>query len=222
MSLKQSYYRYRITFEKAGAARFIGHLDLQSLFQKAIKRAKLPIAYSEGFNPHQLLSFAAPLPLGMASKAEILEIFLIHEMPVFDIITVLNSQMPSGLSVIGVQEVSAIGKSAAALVRKAVYSITFSDSLDLDEIVNRVMKSESIEVKRKSKKGMAVIDIRADIFSLHVASQRSLHAVLACGSERNLKPEILVNYLLEVSEKAPKDFDITYERLDTILQSNFL
>ena len=214
MSTKQSYYRYRITFTKEGAARFLGHLDLQSLFQKAINRAKLPVGYSEGFNPHQLLSFAAPLPLGMAGKAELLEVFLKNEVLEGDIVTALNAQMPVGMTVSAAVQVPSVGKSAAALVRKATYSIAFSLEFDLDKILSEVMKSESVMVEKKSKKGMATIDIRPDIFDLKIVGARHLRAVLACGSAKNLKPEVLAGHILKLAEITPENCDITYERLE--------
>jgi len=214
MSLKQSYYRYRITFAKTDAARFIGHLDLQSFFQRAIKRAKLPVAYSEGFNPHQLLSFAAPLPLGMAGHKEILEVFLVHEVPGAEISRVLNLQMPAGLRVIGVQEVPAVGKSAAALVYSATYSIIFSEIENLSSAVKRVNDSDSIVVNKKSKKGVASVDIKPDIHGLEMLSECSLQAVLACGSEKNLKPEVLAQHILAVSGVTSENCDIIYERLE--------
>ncbi|MDR2182837.1 MAG: TIGR03936 family radical SAM-associated protein [Clostridiales bacterium] len=213
MSLKQSYYRYRITFAKAGMARFIGHLDLQSLFQKAIKRAKLPVAYSEGFNPHQLLSFAAPLPLGMAGYAEILEVFMAHEVTADRLFAALDAQLPQGIAIVGIMEVPSVGKSAAAIIRMATYSITFSQALDLHTIIPNVLSSQSIEVEIKSKKGVKTADIRPDIHDICIETPRSLWAVLACGSERNLKPEILAQHILKVSGIAPEDCDISYERL---------
>ena len=223
MSLKQSCFRYRITFTKTDAARFIGHLDLQSLFQKAIKRAKLPVAYSEGFNPHQLLSFAMPLPLGMTGRAEILEVFLTHEMRVADIIFHLNSQMPMGLSIISIKKVPAIGKSAAALVQKATYSVTFSEALNLADVVQEIMNSKIVQIKkeakRKGRKEVVTVDIRPDIFGIDVGSQHNLRAVLACGSERNLKPEILAQYILKVSGIMPENCDIVYERLEIGLKT---
>ena len=215
MSMKQSYNRYRITFTKTHTARFIGHLDLQSLFQKAIKRAKLPVAYSEGFNPHQLLSFAVPLPLGMAGHAEILEVFLTHETSPDVVAATLSAQLPQGISIVDVAEVPAIGKSAAALVRNATYSIIFSQAINFDEIIQSVLKSDKIEINRRGKKGMVTVDIRPDIFDLQAqaASQHGLHTVLACGSERNLKPEVLAQHILDLAGIAPENCDITYERL---------
>jgi radical SAM-linked protein len=223
MSLKQSYFRYRITFAKVDTAKFIGHLDLQNLFQKAIKRAKLPVAYSEGFNPHQLLSFAVPLPLGMAGHAEILEVFLTHKAQAADIISRLNSQMPMGLSIIGAEEVPAIGKSAAALVEKAAYSIIFSETFGLAKVIEEIISSENVhvekEAKRKGRKEIVTADIRPDIFGLEVGSKCNLKAILACGSERNLKPEILAQHVLKVAGIVPKNLDITYERLEIGLKT---
>ncbi|MCL2574096.1 MAG: TIGR03936 family radical SAM-associated protein [Defluviitaleaceae bacterium] len=215
MSLKQSYFRYRISFTKLGSTRFIGHLDLQSLFQRAIKRAKLPVAYSEGFNPHQLLSFAAPLPLGMGGFEEMLEIFLIYEVNVKEIVTLLQDQLPDGIDIVGVVEVPAIGRSAAAIIQKATYRITFSHNFDirLEKIISDILTSESIKVEKKGKKGMSVVDIRPDIFEIVVDEDNSLRAILACGSERNLKANILAHHILGLSEIAQNDCDITYERL---------
>jgi len=218
MSLKQSYSRYRIVFEKTGVARFIGHLDLQSFFQRAIKRAKLPVAYSEGFNPHQLLSFAAPLPLGVAGYKEILEVFLVHEVPAAEISRELNLQMPTGLRVTGVQEVPAVGKSAAALVCNATYSIIFSEIENLSSSVKRVNESGSIVVNKKSKKGVTSVDIKPDIHELEMVSECSLQVVLACGSERNLKPEVLAQHILLESEIASENCDVIYERLEVGLR----
>ena len=219
MSTKQSYNRYRIIFSKTSATRFIGHLDLQNLFQRAIKRAKLPVAYSEGFNPHQLLSFATPLPLGMAGYAEILEVFLSQETPPNAILSALNLQLPQGISIVDVVEVPSIGKSAAALVQKATYRIIFSHAINLEEIIQSVLSSDNIEVSKRSKKGVATVDIRPDIFDLQAASQQDLRAILACGSERNLKPEVLAQHILSLAGIAPEDCEITCERLEVGLKA---
>ena len=213
MSMKQSYFRYRISFAKQGIARFIGHLDLQNLFQRAIKRAKLPVAYSEGFNPHQLLSFAAPLPLGMAGHMEILEVFLIHKVSDEKFFSALDEQLPEGINIVEIIEVPAVGRSAAAIIRKATYRITFSCMFNLDEIIQLILESEIIEIEKKSKKGTAFVDIRPDIFNLKVESEQSLRTILACGSEKNLKPEVLARYILSVAEIAHESCDIVYERL---------
>ena len=66
--------KVRIKFSKQGNLRFVGHLDMMRYFQKAFRRSELPISYSEGFSPHQIMSFAAPLGIGMTSEAEYVDI----------------------------------------------------------------------------------------------------------------------------------------------------
>ena len=194
-------HRYRVHFTKEAAARFIGHLDLQSLFQKAFKRAALPVAYSEGFNPHQLLSFAAPLPLGTAGKNEILEIYMTQHIPAKAVVDGLNPLLPGGIVVLDAYIVSPTGKGAAALTRAAAYNIFFPANPDLSakfgKIIDEILAAPSIEVEKKTKKGRAMADIRPDILALAMRNDDEicLTATLSTGSNRNLKPEVLVEYM---------------------------
>jgi radical SAM-linked protein len=154
-----------VYYSKDGPARFIGHLDLQSLFSKALKRAGLPVAYSQGFNPHQLLSVALPLPLGMAGFCELFEIYLTTEVNITDMTKSLNEQMPQGLKILEIQEVSALGKSAAALVHAAIYSIEFPGEIKYEATLD------------------GIIDIK-------ILNTNCIEATLAAGSKKNLKPQI--------------------------------
>ena len=79
--------RVRIRFEKTGIMRYVGHLDLMRFFQKAVKRSGLPIRYSEGFNPHQIMSFASPLGVGITSDGEYMDLTLSAEMSCDEIST---------------------------------------------------------------------------------------------------------------------------------------
>jgi len=215
-------FRYRIYFTKIGAARFIGHLDLQDLVQRAFKRTKLPVSYSEGFNPHQLLSFAAPLPLGTAGFGEILEIFMTEQAAPDAIVVALNAQMPGGITVLRAQEVNATGKGAAALARAATYRIIFPGDAELAEklgkIAAQVLAADKIEIEKKTKKGRAIADIRPDILELSrtfADGKICINAVLSTGSTRNLKPELLVEY---ITTNCIIDTDsIIYERVDILL-----
>ena len=218
--MSKTTYRYRIFFAKDGAARFIGHLDLQSLFQKAIRRAALPVAYSEGFNPHQLLSFAAPLPLGMAGLGEILEVYMTAEVAPAAIVDGLNPQMPGGINILSAVEIAHTGKGGAALTRAATYSIIFpfSDALaaKFDAATQSILAAEAINVTKKTKKGLAVADMRPDILALDNTSSDSkisLCAVLSTGSARNLKPEMLAQHILDTTGVTMDNLDITYVRL---------
>jgi radical SAM-linked protein len=87
-----------LEFSKIGKMKYVGHLDLLKLFQRAVNRSGLPVAYSQGFNPHQRLSFALPLPLGAEGLAELVEIEWQKQLPADQIIESLNQQTPAGLT----------------------------------------------------------------------------------------------------------------------------
>lgn len=215
---KLNYQRYRIQFTKQGRARFIGHLDLQDLFARALKRAKFPMAYSQGFNPHQLMSIALPLPLGMTGKSEIFEVFFTKEIPVCEIVDNLNQQMPLGIDIISAHKVQSAGKSAAGLVRKAIYCISFPnlDKLDLWELKNL----NQMQIETKNKKGMKIVDIKQDIFSLE-QEDNAIIATLSAGSEKNLKPQLLAEFINNHINGSFAPHQISYERRLLIFEENF-
>lgn len=92
--------KIRIKFAKTGVMKFVGHLDVMRYFQKAIRRAELPIAYSEGFSPHMLLSFASPLGVGISSTGEYFDMVLAEDMKTDEIVKRLNATMVEGMEVI--------------------------------------------------------------------------------------------------------------------------
>ncbi len=92
--------RARVKFAKTGIMRYVGHLDLMRFFQKAVKRSNLPIRYSEGFNPHQIMSFASPLGVGLTSEGEYMDIDLKEKVDPVAALNSLNDNMVEGLSLI--------------------------------------------------------------------------------------------------------------------------
>ena len=97
--------KIRIKFAKTGVMKFVGHLDVMRYFQKAIRRAELPIAYSEGFSPHMLLSFASPLGVGISSTGEYFDMVLAEDMKTDEIVKRLNATMVEGMEVISARHV---------------------------------------------------------------------------------------------------------------------
>ena len=96
--------KIRIKFAKTGVMKFVGHLDVMRYFQKAIRRAELPIAYSEGFSPHMLLSFASPLGVGISSTGEYFDMVLAEDMKTDEIVKRLNATMVEGMEVVSARE----------------------------------------------------------------------------------------------------------------------
>ncbi|MCL2753192.1 MAG: TIGR03936 family radical SAM-associated protein [Defluviitaleaceae bacterium] len=200
---KSNYHRYRIFYSKTSAARFIGHLDLQSFFNKAFKRANLPVAYSQGFNPHQLLSIAMPLSMGMMGHNEIVEIYLTKQVNVSEMIDSLNKQMPEGMSILDVKEVPNIGKSAAGLVHGAKYRICF-------------LEEDAQKIEEGAKKVIDTADFLDKVIDLKFDGSR-VDAKLCAGSAKNLKPQVLAQYLIEKLGLISTTLDVRYERTEILI-----
>jgi len=202
-------HKYRLCFSKDGAMRFIGHLDLLRLFQRAIKRSGLPVKYSAGFNPHQLISFAMPLPIGHSSAAEYADIEFLQ--PPDDITIPLSAQLPEGLKINSVRPLIPGERPAPAMTAAAMYEIEFPHHVNLDKSVGEVMSAKRIVAERKTKSGAGMVDIRPDIITLH-SNGSTLYAMLKSGSARNLKPELLAKHICGNIDFNP--FAIRYRRIE--------
>ena len=221
--------KYRLCFSKTGALAFLGHLDLLKVFQQAVKRSGLPIAYSGGFNPHQQTGFALPLPLGMDGMAEYVDIELTQALPAAAIPESLNPALPDGLLIHAAIPLAEGDKSAAALVEKAAYEIElpYDPSLEkqLPQLIARLMASPVITVTRRAKGGLKEGDIRLDIFSIAYAGQDNethslkLHLLLSAGSARNLKADVVVAEIYRMADIPFDPYTVAYTRTELILST---
>jgi len=205
---------------------FVGHLDFLKLFQRAVKRAGLPVAYSQGFNPHQLMSFGMPLALGMAGLNEYADIEFDTEPDPDGITRALNAALPDGLFIIETKLMPEKAKNAASLVCAAEYEIIFPEDESLKQAINGIvggiLASERILAVRHGKKGLAETDIRNDILDIkcRTAGETAVTAVLSAGSTRNLKPDILAGYVSDVANVRFNGYDIKYTRRELILNED--
>jgi len=161
----------RLRFSKTGQLRFIGHLDFLKVFQQTLRRAGLPMAYSQGFNPHMQLSFALPVPLGMASINDYADISLESAMPADEICQRFNEYAPAGLYMSIAWEVT--GPGAAALVTAADYDLYEPLGVNesaANEIIQSLLSRDSIVIPKKIKSGVKDTDIRPDILDLSVVA----------------------------------------------------
>ena len=116
--------KIRIKFRKYGVMRFVGHLDIMRYFQKAMRRAKIDICYSEGFSPHQIMSFASPLGVGITSDGEYLDIEVNSTNCTEESIRVLNETMVEGIEITGYTKLSDSAKTAMSIVAAADYDLS--------------------------------------------------------------------------------------------------
>jgi len=183
--------KIRLRFSKTDTLRFIGHLDFLKVFTQTIRRSSLPIAYSQGFNPHQIISFALPLPLGMESVHDYADISLTADVPYDEIVEKLNDAAPQGLHILVAYKPT--GATAAAATTVADYAFTANVT---DEAIKKVLDAESIVIPKKTKSGVKNTDIRSDILDIKKTDSGAILR-LSAGSAKFLNPLLVVPLLTD-------------------------
>ncbi len=210
--------RARVRFSKQGNMKFIGHLDTMRYFQKAIRRAGLDIVYSEGFNPHMIMSFASPLGIGLTSDAEYMDIDLHTAIPSQEAVDALNRGGAEGMLVTGfVQIPENKASKAMTLTAAADYTLNFrkghAPAFEWEEALAAFLSQESIPVLKKTKRSEKEADIRAMIYDWSV-KDGTVFLQLACGSAVNLKPELVMDTFLQQSGLEPDPFACEINRCE--------
>ena len=177
-------YDYYLIYEKTGAAKYISHLDFVRTYNRAMRRAGLPVAFSEGFNPHPLLGFALPLSVGYTSECELLELRLTGALAEAEIRDRLNAVMPGGIKILSVHR----GKSRMKKLRYALYYVTPEH---MPGSVDAFLQMEQTVIDKKTKSGIKDADIRPDIKEIRLTDGR-MEMLLSAGSDKNLKPDVVV------------------------------
>lgn len=190
--------RVRITFSKQGPLRFIGHLDLHRLWERAMRRANLPISYSQGFHPQPKISLAAALPLGFSSRGEVLDVRLNEDLTVTDISARLQESLPPDIKIVDVQSVDERLPALQTQVLSAAYNVHLTEPIDGSELTRRVealMNSESLVRERRGKS----YDLRPLIEMLSVITEASgkvwLKMTLASREGATGRPEEVLSAL---------------------------
>lgn len=208
--------KVRIKFRKYGIMRFIGHLDVMRYFQKAMRRAEIPIAFTGGYSPHMIMSFAQPLGIGLTSDGEYVDIELTDSIPSQTAVAALNAVMTEGIQVTSFRKISEEKKhSGMTIVAAASYLVTPKDGSVIPtlwaEHFPAFLERSSIFVLKKTKRSEKELDIRPLILESRLEKE-GLFLKLAAGSSQNLKPDL-------VMEAFYKQLDIPcpllhYHRLD--------
>ena len=192
--------RAMIRFGKQPRLRYISHLDLQRFFQRALNRTGLPIAWTQGFNPHPILSFGSALALGWTSEYEILDVKLSAPMGRRRTEDAMRAALPVDLPVLEVRMVDDRHPAPMAMVRASDYEITLSGetaaaTLDAAE---EFLRRESVMAVRKTKSGEREVDIRPMALLLEREGD-VLSARLMLTEKDTLKPDLLVRALAEIA-----------------------
>lgn len=194
--------RLRITFGKYGPLKYTSNLDLAKVWERTLRRANLPILYTQGFNTRPRIQLACPLPVGITSECEILDIALRETIELDELAEKISAVSPTGLEIMRIESVPIHASALQSLVRSAEYRIHFEDGVNLSLLKEKIdqLLTQSQLVTSKDRKGRkTVYDLRPLIYALHLDEAGDLIAHLAVGDRGNLRPEELLA-LLELED----------------------
>ena len=202
--------------------KFIGHLDIMRYFQKAIRRAEIPIAFTSGYSPHMIMSFANPLGVGLTSDGEYFDIELTESIASKEAVRRLNEQMVDGMEIVSFVQIPDDKKSKGmSIVAGADYlSSVKNGSLpeDLAEKLEAFYAQNEICVVKKTKKSEKEVDIRPMIYKLECRDGK-IYMRVAAGSVQNLKPELVTEAFVRYLGMDAEEVTFTHHRLATFADS---
>ncbi len=198
--------KLKARLNKGPQVKFISHLDLMKTIEKALRRAQIPIAFSQGFNPHPKLSLASALAVGVTSEAEYLEMELAQEVPVREVMERLNRVLPPGLELTAIGLAEEKEKPLMATVNAASYELQLRvpdvECGRLSSSLESFLALATIPFTKDSKSGKAVtVDLRPGIWQMTISrcdhGEATVEMLVETGSRLNVKPQELVALWLE-------------------------
>ncbi len=202
----------RMFYEKTGMAKFISHLDTVRCITRAMKRAGVPIWYTEGFNPHAFLTFAMPLSLGFESYCETVDFRLTEDVDLNELAEKLNNALPVDITV---KKIS-LPHMSSNDIRWAEYEIIFNnpDELLLNK-AHSILSADEILVEKKGKQGRKkvakAVNIKEHIRTYELKEENGkliLKTVLASGTTTNINPMLLIGALTKDTNTDEQDVDV--------------
>ena len=202
----------RVFYQKTGRAKFISHLDINRCMQRALRRAEIPVWYTEGFNPHPYITFALPLSLGYESLCETMDLRITRLMSCEELMERLNRSLPEGIVVTAV----ALQQHKPEAIRRARYHILLRyEQAKPEEVAQRLedfMGQSSILVTKHTKKGPKEVDIRPDVSLIgYEQDQQTVQLELetAAGIVNNVNPTLFLDAFAAFSGLTPSLVRVT-------------
>jgi radical SAM-linked protein len=194
--------RLRVTFAKGPRLKYISHLDLVLAWERALRRAGVPLAYSQGFHPQARLQLASGLPLGYTGTAEMMDVILDEPLSPVDFIANVRPVLPEGLTVTAVEEVAVKSPSLQSALRQAEYRVVVETSLPADELAIRLaglLAADRLEQQRVRKQQVETFDLRPLVTDVQLEAVGSGQAVLwmrlSAGQRGNVRPDAVLSAL---------------------------
>ena len=216
--------KLRIKFSKHGVLKFIGHLDVMRYFQKAIRRAGIDIAYSAGFSPHQIMSFAAPLGVGLESDGEYMDIEVNSLTSSKALIDALNAQMVDGIKILEAKLLPDNAGNAMASVAAARYRIAFREGLKPKFLTTSAIfdffGQEQIIVTKQTKKSETTFDMKPFLFECFFDPEReAVFLTVDASSSGNIKPALVMKALYDQNHAAFDEYALLITREETYINA---
>lgn len=217
--------KVRIKFRKYGVMKFIGHLDVMRYFQKAMRRADIPIAFTVGYSPHMIMSFAQPLGIGLTSDAEYLDIELKQPIDSQTAVEGLNRVMVEGIDIVSFLQIPEEKKySGMTAVAGAAYLVTLPESFANADAIRPVpedwvqasadfLSQDTIVVFKKTKRSERDVDIKPMIHRMAI-QEKGVELILSAGSEENLKPDLVMQAFLAFIKLGTEKTPLHYHRIE--------
>ena len=214
--------KVRIKFSKHGPIRFIGHLDVMRYFQKAMRRSEIDIAYTTGFSPHQIMSFAAPLGVGLESNGEYMDVELNSMVSSADIVERLNAVGAEGIKVLSAKVLPDNAGNAMASVAAADYTIRFREGrepkFDYKSALKDFYAKEQILVTKETKKNTLEVDLKPGIYKLEIRED-AIYMLVDASSSGNIKPAMVMEAFMAENNELLQENAFTVTREDTYLNT---
>lgn len=214
--------KVRIKFSKHGPIKFIGHLDVMRYFKKAMRRSEIDIAYTTGFSPHQIMSFAAPLGVGLESNGEYMDVELNSMISCEDVVERLNAAGVEGIRVLSAKVLPENAGNAMASVAAADYVITFREGrapgFDYKSVLKDFYAGEQILVTKETKKNTMEVDLKPGIYKLEIQGD-SIYMMVDASSSGNIKPSMVIDAFMKANNEILPENAYTITRQDTYLNA---
>ena len=194
----------RIKFRKYGALRFIGHLDVMRFFQKVMRRAEIPIAFTGGYSPHMIMSFASPLGIGLSSDGEYFDIELIEPVESEDAVRRMNEACVEGIEVVSIRQIAEEKKmTGMTILAGADYLVSIKEEALPDGWQDQFrifMEQSEIRIVKQTKRSEKEVDIRPMIWKWEIRGDK-IYLQVASGSVQNLKPDLVMEAFVRFLEE---------------------
>jgi len=194
--------RLRLTFGRGEEPKYISHLDLMRLWQRALRRAEIPLVYSQGFSPHPRLSLAAPLAVGVTSSGELMDVFLERRVSPHFFLKSVGKQLPGGIDITEIVEIGLGLPSLQSQVRSAEYSVvieTDKDQKEVETALDSLLAKDSLPWQHARDKEIRKYDLRELIYDLWLVDwfppECRLGMLLRCDGKGTGRPEQVTSAL---------------------------